>query len=41
MICTNCKKEIVGAAVLSPNLDETKREMCIDCARNYFAEVRK
>lgn len=41
MICTKCKKEIVGMAVLSPNADETLREMCLDCARKYVFEVRK
>lgn len=34
--CTKCGKELKGMCLLSPNADETLRELCLECADKYI-----
>lgn len=41
MNCTNCGKEIIGKALMSPSTDPKKRVRCMDCAMNCVDDFEK
>jgi hypothetical protein len=35
-LCTNCGKPITGTGVMSPTLDEKRRNQCRECAKEWL-----